>query len=65
MKKEIEHWYRHNDKTFLDVALSKYASESYVIKQLCVPLKDDNWSILDINIISGNNSSKNGYVQKI
>ena len=64
IEKEIKYWYERIDETFLYGTVSKYAAESSVIKQLFVPLKDENWSILDIMIMSGNHKLKNAYVQK-
>ena len=58
IKKEITHWYRRNDEIFLGVVVSKYAGKSQVIKQSCVIMRDDNWSILDVMVISGNNGLK-------
>ena len=60
IEKKIKHWYESVDESFLDGTVSKYATESSIIKQLFVPLKDENWSILDIMVMSANHKLKNG-----
>ena len=47
------------------MVISTYTGESTTIQQLCVPLKDDNWIILNIRVFPDNNVPKNGYVQKM
>ena len=42
IKNGIKHWYESVGETFLDGVVSKYAGESLVIKQLCVPMIDGN-----------------------
>ena len=61
---ETKIWCGSNYKTFLDSVISKYHGESTVIKELCVPIKGDQWSILDVKVISDKTVHKNGYVQK-
>ena len=48
----------------LDRAIYTYAGASIFIKKLCVPIKEDNWSILDISVLCDVHSSDNGYFQK-
>ena len=68
---EIKIWYGSNDHTYLDSVISKYHSETTVIKQLCVPIKGELWSILDIKVYFDEtiyitkNLGKNGYVKEI
>ena len=61
---ETKIWYGSNYLTFLDSVISKYHGESTVIQQLCVPIIGDQWSILDIKVISDKTLAKHGYVQK-
>ena len=68
---EIKIWYGSNYDTFLDSVISKYHGESTVIKQLCVPIKGELWSIIDIKVYfdetieTTNNLGSNGYVKEI
>ena len=64
IEKEIRKCYASIDDTFLNGEITKYSAESSVIYQLFVPLKDENWSILDIMVSSANNQLNNGYVQR-
>ena len=47
---EIKIWYGSNSDTFLDSVISKYHAESTHIKQLCVPIKGEEWSIIDVKV---------------
>ena len=66
-KKEISNemkiWYGSNNKTFLDSAIEKYHRESTVIEQVCVPIKGQHWSIIDVKVVSDQTEHKNGYVK--
>ena len=61
---ETKIWYGSNYDTFLDSVISEYHGESTVMKEFCVPIKGDKWSILDVNVYLDETVRTNGYVQK-
>ena len=64
---EVKIWYASNDDTFLDNVISRYHEKATHIKQLCVPIKGEEWSIIDIMVRVDDSSQElgeNGYLQK-
>ena len=67
IKTEIKIWYGSNYHTFLDSVITKYHENSTHVKQICVPIKGDQWSIIDIKVnVFGilNVVGETGFVQK-
>ena len=67
-KNEIKVWYGSNYNTFLDSVITKYHANSTHVNQICVPIKGNQWSIIDVKVnpfdiikVKG----KPGFVQQI
>ena len=52
------------EKASLDRAFSTYTGATTFVKQLCVPIKENNESILDISALCDVHYPNNRYVQK-
>ena len=64
---DVKIWYGSNNDTFLDSVISRYHEKSTHIKQLCVPVKSEEWSIIDVMVRVDDSSQElgeNGYLQK-
>ena len=51
IKNEIKIWYLSNYNTFLDSVITKYNdAKSTTFNQICVPIKGNHWSIIDVKV---------------